>query len=331
MDLNLSFMFGSDFYVPTNIKDKRTITKIQNDIEFQNCFNFIVTNALDVFEWDLPGTCDARFLELAFLFRGQAVFYNKDGALLTLMANPSGEYNVYGNPLKCFGYGWNGTNEDITLYVPGADVSEDDVRKSVSGRVVSNSYSGVYARDNEMAYPYVNYIITDARRMADCLRSIDVTTKNLKRPALVTCEESYKNAVKSALSDIYGNEESIIAIKDFNSKFADFSTIDLHADPSILTALWECYDKIDSVSRQRLGIDCISNVNKKAQMLSGELSENNMALDYAIEKRLKCRKKACEDIRDAFGIDISVRVKHKVEQDNFIEEDAADVRNISEA
>ena len=307
--------------LPAGLNEKK-LAKFENDIEFQNCFAFLLTNCMDIFEWDLPKTCDPRFLELSLIYRGCAVMPVMGDNLFNLMASPAAERNIYGNPLKSYGYGLNGFNEEFKLYTPGADDSKI-IRKSVSGITMGTNYDAVFVRDNEICYPYVNYLITAAKRMANAMRSIDVATLNLKQPAIITCEESYKTAVDKILSDTYQNKPAIVATKGFNSKFAEFGTIDLKSDPAILSALWESYDKLDSVIKSQLGIDSISNVNKKAQMLSGEVSQNNQALEYSLEKRLKCRQQACDDIEKAFGIKCSVKIKHEIEQDAFIPEDAS--------
>lgn len=306
--------------LPGGLNNKK-MAKYENDLEFQNNLQFLLTSCMDVFEWELPETCNARFLELALIYRGQALFANSEGSIINLVASNSGDFNVYGEPLHCYGFGVNGWNKEYNMYVPGASETMQ-VRKSVTGRTIPDDYNAVLCRDNASSYPYIMYLILAAERMTKVMRSIDVATLNLKQPALITCEESYKNAVEKVLEDTYANKPAIIAIKGFNSKFADFGSIDLKSDPSILDAMWKSYDKIDSWIKNILGIDSIRNVDKKAQMLSGELSENNMALEYSLNKRLEYRKQACEYLYDAFGVYADVKIKHEVERDQFIPQDS---------
>lgn len=306
--------------LPNGIIDKN-LTKFETDREFLNNFNNLLTNCLEIFQWDLPETCNPRFLELSLIYRGQALFAYENGSLINLAASNSGDFNVYGEPLKMYGYGLNGWNKEYNMYIPGSSET-NQVLQSVSGRTLKNDFDAVLCRDNAISYPYFNYLIMGAQRLTKMLRSIDVTTLNLKQPVLITCEESYKNSVEKVLNDVYSNKPYIIGVKGFNSKFADFNTIDLKQDPNTLNSMWMSYDKYDSIIKNILGIDCISNVNKKAQMLSGELSENNMNLEYSLDKRLAYRKKACEQIYDCFGIYCDVKLKHDIEKDEFIPQDS---------
>ena len=298
--------------------NKKDLAKFENDLAFRNCFSFLLNQALDLFEWkNLPDSSSERFLEMSLLWRARALITDEAEGYLTLSAANTGAINIYGDPIECYGYGFNGWNKKYKVYIPGSEDTRN-VRKSSTGEIVSKSYNAIFIRDNSFQYPYILYIIEAAKRMSDTLRSIDIAMRNMKQSVIITCDESYKKAVEQILNSVDNNQQYILAVKNFDN----IEAVDLKPNPEVVRVLWECYDKLDSNFKNILGIDSISNVGKKAQMLSDEVSENNQALEISLKMRLKWRKKACEEFNKMTGLNIDCDIKHKIEQDSFIAEDA---------
>lgn len=306
--------------------DSRKLAKHEGDIEFRNQISRYITSALDIFEWDLPETCNPRYLELSLLYRGQALFAMENGSLLSLASVPNAEFNLYGEPIKSYGYGLNGWNKEYQLYIDGGDESYD-VMKSVSGRQFEQNDTNrdgmaVLCRDNDIMFPYILYLFAECKRITNVQRSIDTALINLKQNKILACEESFKNAVIEVMDDVYSNKPYIVGSKGFNKNLSDLNVIDVSSDPAIIDAMWSSYNKSEYKLDSILGFDCMYNQDKKAQMLSSEVSGNNQRLEVALNKRLKNREKACEQLYDCFGIYGSVKLKYELTDDNFIDTNA---------
>ena len=302
-------IFGN---LPVNMSNKK-LARYETDMEFINTFNRLMNLALDIFKWEgLPDTCNARFLELSLLLYGKAILVNRDGAYINLAFASGADLNVYGEPMNGYGYGINGFNEQFKLYIDGAEQSS--VVLNGIGQDGAKNYNGVMCRDNTLAFPYVNYIFTAARRLTQTMRSTDVIAQNLKQPIIITCEESMIKSVKEALNQRDGNVNSIISSGKL--PIDSFKVWKTEADPNTLKVMWEHYGNLDSQVKELLGVNNNPNVDKKERLLVDEVNANNEATEDNISHRLKERELFCKRVNKAFGLNISVSLNVENNVDN---------------
>lgn len=293
--------------LPLNISklSNRKLAEFNNNQEFLNTFEALFTAAQNEFEWTgLPETCDERYLERSLILCGQAALVYKSGNYLTLAAAGGSDVTLYGYPANGYVYGLNGYNEEVRYYVPGADESMA-LRRSAGGAVASTNYNAVMGYDNRDAYPYVNYIIAAARRMADIMRSCDVVAQNLKQPIIITCNELDRRTVEQALNDKSGNVASIITSKSI--ALDSFKVWQTGANPVILDTLWTHYKRIEAQALSTLGVNCNDQYDKRERLIVDEVNSNNQQIAMMADKRLEQRQLFCDRVRDAFGLEISVR------------------------
>lgn len=301
--------------IPKNLTQKK-MAKFNNNIEYMNQLVDLINSSLNIFKWEgLPETCNERFLELSFLLRGCALMVkDENGNIMNLAAIPSSGYNIYGELTTAFGYGLNGFNKEYKLFIPGSDEAEN-LAKPAGGYVNNEEAMAVFGRDNAMTYPYINYLITAAKRISDIRRAQDVILQNLKTPVIITCDDAQLSTVKAILEDRENNQSAIVS----NGKLPiqSFNIWDTHANPQTLTTVWEHYKNVKADICETIGIYSNPAPDKKERLIVDEVNANNDSTELSIDKRLHYRQKFAEECNEFLGTNISVYIdKDIINEDN---------------
>lgn len=306
--------------IPLNLSklSRSKLAKFENNIEFQNTFQQLYTTAMNVFEWQgLPETCDERMIERSLLLTGRVLFAEVGGSLLSLAGGGSSALTIYGYPIRAWGWGFNGFSREFDLYVQGAEISPE-VLKTMDGNT-SRGYDAVLGYDNANSYPYVSFLVSAAKRLTDMMRSMDVVVQNLKQPVIITCEESMVNTVRETLNQRDSNITAIISSGKL--PIDSFKVWDTKPNPETLVAMREQYEWIHNNVKTILGINSNEQVDKKERLLVDEVNANNMQRVESVEKRLVYRQKCADLVNKAFGTDISVQLRNREEETDYVDLD----------
>lgn len=306
--------------IPLNLSklSRSKLAKFENNIEFQNTFQQLYTTAMNVFEWQgLPETCDERMIERSLLLTGRVLFAEVGGSLLSLAGGGSSALTIYGYPIRAWGWGFNGFSREFGLYVQGAEISPE-VRKTMDG-ITSRGYDAVLGYDNANSYPYVSFLVSAAKRLTDMMRSMDVVVQNLKQPVIITCEESMVNTVRETLNQRDSNITAIVSSGKL--PIDSFKVWDTKPNPETLVAMREQYEWIHNNVKTILGINSNEQVDKKERLLVDEVNANNMQRVESVEKRLVYRQKCADLVNKAFGTDISVQLRNREEEMDYVDLD----------
>lgn len=307
------------FETVSSFKSKKKLAKYKNMVEFQNQFMYWMNLLINRFEYKgLPDTVNERMIELSFLLRGCALVAEKDGSLYSFMCTPSSDYNIYGDPLRAWGYGMNGFNEEFPLYIRGAEKGKLTLRGVIGSIIGRNVYRGVIGWDNKARYPYVNYLTAECARLADIQRATDVIRANMKRPAIVACEETQVNTVRNAFKNKDENED-VIVISAAGLNIDSVKVWDLKTDPTLLASFADDYERHEAQLRERAGLFSNPNQDKKERLLVDEVNANDEETQSSEDICLTMRKQFCEDLNNAFGLNVSVEPRNK--PDKEVEED----------
>lgn len=280
-------------FVNLSIKNEKKLAEYENNIEFQNVFCNLLNIALYSFSFEgLPDTCNERFFKLNLILNGYAGLINDpDFGFLTLGVRPiASKYNMYGECGEVAAFGWNGFNRTYTNYMYGTDNSEA---------------RALICRDNDVMYPFINVLIMFARRLTDTIRTLDVTTKKLKTPYFITCDESQKTSIKKILDDVDFNKDSIIANRSTMPN--EFNILQTGVNPESVRVLWEHYSNLQSEIRTYLGINNAANLDKKARLVVDEAQANDILTDINIDYRLKSYQLFCDTANELFGLNLKVK------------------------
>ena len=288
--------FESWMYSFGNSKPKN-VNKMKNNRTYMNIRSLLCNRAINEFQWNgLPDSVDERVLEWAMLLRGSCALINDaEYGFLALPFSSTDMVNIYGKPVKIKAYGANGYNKDFIPYIKGSDNG------------MANSVVGY---DNMIGFPYVSYISEAAERMTETMRSVDVATKKLKNPYFFIGDKSKQNEFKQFMKDLEDNHDAIMLTD--NMTLAEVLKVEnINFDVSILNALWEQYQRYENNIKENLGVNSNENIDKDERLLVDEVNSNNAVTDMNLDLRLRMRQVFCEDINDMFGLNVSVKVRHK--------------------
>ena len=276
----LNNMVSSIFIDGKGMTSKK-MNKYKNMQEFQNVFVQLVNEALQRYTIEnLPDTCNERVILESLLWYGSVCFFEKAGQILALPGTPSADFTLYGAPTEAVIYGRNGYNETIKLYIPYGDNSAL-VRKNTFGVTEPANGSGVWVRENYMVYPFIYYVMEYAEKIADTYRTLDITRANIKRPYVITAEESIVNSVKEFFNKRDNNESYIISSGVFPADKIKILPFDMNPE-----SIRDCTGLIDFYFAKFRELEAISSspatIDKKAEITIPELNQNAGAQDATI-------------------------------------------------
>lgn len=251
-----------------------------NNATFRMYFDRLVGIAVSMFEWhNLPKSIDPRFLELSLFTEGKALFFRDEiMGELALKFMSAGPLDVYQIPTKRAAFAANG-------YYKMCDET-----------------NSVIIWNNVMHTNSFNDVEISAMRLYDIQRTIDTNIKAQKTPVMIQCSEEQRLTMKQLYKQYEGNEPFIFADKDLNMNAVKAITTQA---PYVADVLFNAKKEIWNEALSALGVPVTDRV-KRERLLAAEIA-GDKAGSYAQQFiRLNPREKACEEINDMFGTDISV-------------------------
>lgn len=311
-------MWYGEIFAPINltlngkVKTNKKLAQYKNNIEFQNVFARLVKIALSRYGFEnLPETVNDRVLKMALLFHGSVCFFEMEGNVLALPAMPNANLTLYGDFKNCFVYGRNGYNANIPLFIHGGDDSKI-VNEGYKTLPENKRPRGVWVRENELVFPFLNYCITYADKIADCMRTLDVSRTNIKRPYIITAEEQIVNSVKRFFEDRDDNVNYIVSSGVFPADKINLLPIQTTSD-----SLKACTDLIEWYLNDfytLCGLNSNANSDKKERLLVDEVNANNESTASNIDSMLNYIQAQLDDVNKYLGTNITI-VKNTEEVD----------------
>lgn len=275
---------------------KRGITDFFNDSAFLNDRTYqqylwrLTELAISSFEWTgLPDTVDPRYLELQLFETGSAVYF-RDEVVGDLCLNciPSGQFDVYGNPITRRAYSaYNNYNKELT--------------ESDSVIVWNNNLRTNSTLDIQMF----------ARRLYLYDRVIDVNVNAQKTPVLLQGSDKQQLTLRNLYMQYDGNAPFI-----FGDKSLDMNGLKVlnTGAPYVSDKIYELKSQVWNEALTYLGISNIQ-LQKKARLVTDEVMRNQGGTMACRFSRLSARKIAAEKINRMFGTNISVQFRDAMVND----------------
>lgn len=188
---------------------------------------------------------------------------------------------------------------------PGAEILKNTVFTDEDSVLIWNN------PDRTGTQPYIETQV-DNMLMTDNV----IKTNTLVQNTPVWVKTDSKNALTAKnIFQMFGIEPSIFAT-DFSKDDTSMEVINLGV--SFLGAeLSDQYETFNNRILRYLGISHLP-VEKQERMLTGEVSANDDMLEMVIKPRLDCRKKACEQMKTVFGLNVEVDTyANKLQQQNM--------------
>ncbi len=289
-----------------------SISKKLNDFkdwaEFNNHLNWLILLAKKQFITEgLPATMDEETIENNFLFRGMVCAQDIYGKPFSLGANPYNTLTVFGKPANGRAIAINGDSYESTYYWEYMDNLEQ-----------SNSVIGF---DNDNAYPFINYIVDRAYKLADCMRSIDTAVTLSKVGGIIKVPEAQKNAIVNIINNVNSNVPYIIITTKKGGVPIDIDYMGMNFNTAVIKELWDNYNNLKAETLAMFGINCNSNSDKKERMTVAEVKGDASLPIITENARLEQRKKFYDRVNKKFGTNITIKSRY-----NSIE----DAENITE-
>lgn len=253
---------------------------IHNMASYYDYHDRLMELAMSMFEWhDLPESIDERFLELTLFQDGQAVFFRDDELedYLCLQVACNGGFNVYRIPLRRRAYAVNGYQQNLTI----------------DNSVII--YNNMLRKNSE------RMVWIFAEKLAELDQTIIVNCKAQKTPVLVRAEETQRLTLVNTYQQYDGNSPVIYG--DKNLDLSGLSVLKTDA-PFVADKLYTLKTQIWNEALTYLGISNL-NVQKKERMVSDEVIRNQGGTIASRYSRLNARRKACDEINEMFGLNIS--------------------------
>lgn len=253
---------------------------IHNMASYYDYHDRLMELAMSMFEWhDLPDSIDERFLELTLFQDGQAVFFRDDELedYLCLQVACNGGFNVYRIPLRRRAYAVNGYQQNLTI----------------DNSVII--YNNMLRKNSE------RMVWIFAEKLAELDQTIMVNCKAQKTPVLVRAEETQRLTLVNTYQQYDGNSPVIFG--DKNLDLSGISVLKTDA-PFVADKLYTLKTQIWNEALTYLGISNL-NVQKKERMVSDEVIRNQGGTIASRYSRLNARRKACDEINEMFGLNIS--------------------------
>ena len=239
--------------------------------------------ALTRFKWEnLPKNLESRKIE-EFLFKSGMVCFFKDEAygFVCLPCVPSGELNIYGEPLS---YIVHGVGFEKTI-------SKDNC---------------VIIRANDLGVPenihLEHYIYINA--MIEKTQLINLVT--MRTPSIIGTNKDTEFSMKQIYKQIYDEfEPQIYVDKSIENDLTQSTKVFNTQTPYNIDKLQQFKYEKEAELFTFLGINN-NNSRKKERLLVDEVNSNNGLIIMSLETSFKNRNKAVEDINKKFGLNIEI-------------------------
>lgn len=249
--------------------------------DYFRLFNHYTNLALNTYRWiNLPEGLESRHIEKALYKHGQCFFtLDKDFGYMCLPCSPSGEINIYGEPLGYVltGVGYSKQVRDI---------------------------EGVRILNNDTAVPTVLHIDYYTKKMNEVDEVILQNLRQQRFPYIMATTKSTEFTVKNIAKKIEEKEDFIFMDKSLT----DGDGLGIQVIPTLAPYLLDKL-QIQKLEFERellthLGINTI--VEKKERLISDEANANNEHIALNLDLGYKSRKRACELINAKYGLNVDV-------------------------
>ena len=259
-----------------------------NDTNFNRLFNLFTNLALNRFKWDnLPQGLESRHIENALFRYGQAGFVDDNElGLICLPASPRG-LNVYGDPTSILLTG-NGFSKEYKI---------NDIVRILS---------------NDVAYPTIMHINYYADKISRVDKAIDMNISHQKTPYILKTTKQNELSMKNLINRIERDDYAIFIDEKMTNGGDTGLILDSTLVPFIADKLQEHKNNLVCELLTILGLNNNdSNNMKKERLIVDEVNANNQEIEMYLDTDYKNRKKACDEINNKFGLNITVeKVKY---------------------
>lgn len=238
--------------------------------------------AMSVFKWELPDTCNERFLEDTLYHFGKAcIILDPDMSYLNLRCTPSSILNVYNEStaFECFSTGYSKTFE---------------------------AENCVFIRNNYIEKSTESTLILYAERLANLEMIMQVNLNAQKTPLLIHCDKQTEMSLRAIYDQFEENKPAIFGSKSLSDKPLN---VLLTGAPYIVDKVREEKRAVWNEALEFIGVNTNPSDKKKERLIVSEVESNNEEIDIQKHTMLLCRQEAVKQAKKKLDLDISVSVR----------------------
>lgn len=313
-----SYLCGAP--LPANMP-KSKLSKWQNNLEYMNAFQYFFSLAWDRFGYrNLDPTISARNLERSMIVNGIGGICRPATEIRLNSGNkiPAGTpispvmargayVNMYGDPVRGWGYGMDGFNREFRFWVPGADEGLV-LSAQAPSYVVDEAPEAVVGYEKENRYPLLPYIVVAAQRVSNIMRACDVAISNLKSPLIVRADETQKKTIEDMLRRREDNDLSIVYMA--NSISSDmFTVFPFQMDHQVLKEFRDQMAVVIADFLEKIGYNSNAQSDKRERLLVDEVNANNDVVWASLMDAYHQRKLMIDRCNALWGTNYEVYIR----------------------
>ena len=229
---------------------------------------------------NMPEMIDVAYMNAVLVNKGAIAFFIDEvmGGLLALPFSISGKLDVYGRPQRIIAYGKNGYNKPL------------------------NKDEFVIMYDNYGRYPLILDIYQYAERLAELERTKDINIRQQRTPRIWQTSDDKMRTLKDILNSVDSYSDEVLSYDSFT--IDEINGVLLPA-PFVSDKLQDEKEKLWNEFLRLIGVSNVS-IQKKERNIKDEISASNGGTIASRFNRFEPRKKALEQIKEKFNIDIKV-------------------------
>lgn len=228
---------------------------------------------------NMPEMIDVSYMNAVLVNKGAIAFFKDEVmGLIALPFSISGKLDVYGRPQRIIAYGKNGYNKPL------------------------NKGEFVIMYDNYGRYPLILDIYQYSERLAELERTKDINIRQQRTPRIWQTSDEKMRTLKDILNNVDAYSDDVIAYDSF--AIDEINGVLLPA-PFVADKLQDEKEKLWNEFLRLIGVSNVS-IQKKERNIKDEISASNGGTIASRFNRFEPRKKALEQIKEKFGIDIKV-------------------------
>ena len=228
---------------------------------------------------NMPEMIDVAYMNAVLVNKGSIAFFKDEVmGLIALPFSISGKLDVYGRPQRIIAYGKNGYNKPL------------------------NKGEFVIMYDNYGRYPLILDIYQYSERLAELERTKDINIRQQRTPRIWQTSDEKMRTLKDILNNVDAYADDVIAYDSF--AIDEINGVLLPA-PFVADKLQDEKEKLWNEFLRLIGVSNVS-IQKKERNIKDEISASNGGTIASRFNRFEPRKKALEQIKDKFGVDIKV-------------------------
>ena len=228
---------------------------------------------------NLPLEIDVAYMNEILVNKGAIAFFKDEVlGLIALPFNTLGKLDVYGRPQRIHVYGKNGYNRTL----------------------LKDEFVIMY--DNYGKYPLILDIYQYAERLAEIERTKDINIRQQRTPRIWQTSDEKMRTLKDILNNVDAYSDDVIGYDSFS---VDEINCVLQPAPYVADKLQDEKEKLWNEFLRLIGVSNVS-IQKKERNIKDEITASNGGTIASRFNRFEPRKKALEQIKEKFDIDIKV-------------------------